>query len=136
MRRSLIQQIAAIAVSSCVLLAGPANAQSSPPEKSKGMSAKPISAISLSEEIDGVQARHLRAVLVTVESGGANPLHNHLDRPEIIYVLKGRLTDHRGGESKDYGPGESITSGKSTTHWIENRGSEPVTFIAVSIVKQ
>jgi quercetin dioxygenase-like cupin family protein len=136
MRTASVQQIASIAVGIVILFSGVASGQSSPPEKAKGISSKPISTINLGEEIEAVQGRVLRAVLVTVEPGGGNPLHNHVDRPEIIYVLKGRLTDHRGDQSKDYGPGEAITSGKSTTHWIENRGSEPVSFIGVSIVKQ
>ena len=138
-RRMLATSVSRTAVtlfSFAVLIAvSPALGQSGPPEKAKGIAGKPLSTVNLADEI-GIPGRALRASLVTVEPGGATPVHDHSGRPEIIYVLKGKLTEHRGGESKEFGPGETFTSGKATTHWIENRGSEPVIFLGTSIVTQ
>jgi quercetin dioxygenase-like cupin family protein len=118
------------------LSVGASIGQQTPPEKAKGFVGKPLSTIDLAGEIEGMQGRNLRMSQVTLDPGGATPLHDHAGRPEIIYVLRGRLTENRGGEAKDYGPGETISTGKDTRHWIENKTADPVILIAVSIIKQ
>jgi hypothetical protein len=45
-------------------------------------------------------------LLATVDPGGVfGPIHDHNDRPGIVYVLQGTFTDHRNGGATDYGPG-------------------------------
>ena len=83
-----------------------------------------------------MSGRVLKQHRTTIEPGGAIPLHDHNDRPEIIFVFAGRLTDHQGGESREYGPGESYAVGKNTRHWLENKGTEPAVFVATSIIKR
>ena len=134
MRTASAQRVASIAIGVVLLIvAGFASGQANPPAKATGIKGKPT-VMDLAAEIDGMQGRMLRSSFVTVDPGGATPLHTHVDRPEIIFIVTGRLTEHRGGDSKEYGPGETITSGRSTSHWIQNRSSEPVTFIATSII--
>jgi quercetin dioxygenase-like cupin family protein len=113
-----------------------AASQSGPPDKAKGVTRKELAVIDLATEIEGMAGRALRQHRTTIDAGGAIPLHDHVDRPEILFVFSGRLTDHQGAESKEYGPGESFTVGRNTKHWLENRGLEPATFIATSILKQ
>jgi mannose-6-phosphate isomerase-like protein (cupin superfamily) len=110
--------------------------QSVPPEKDRGVGRKELAVIDLASEIDGMTGRVLRQHRTTLEPGGAIRLHDHVDRPEILFVVTGRLTDHQGSESRDYGPGESYAVGKNNRHWLENRGTEPATFIGTSILKK
>ena len=126
--------LAAIAIG--LLTSDWALSQSGPPEKARGVSRNELAAIDLGNEIDGMSGRVLRQHRTTIDPGGAIPLHDHVDRPEILFVFAGRLTDLQGTESKEYGVGESFTVGKATRHWLENRGSEPATFIATSILKK
>jgi quercetin dioxygenase-like cupin family protein len=136
MRRALTKRLALIAIALGLLTVGGfAAGQATPPARMIGIKGKPT-VMDLGPEIDGMEGRMLRISFVTVDPGGGTPLHTHGDRPEIIYVTTGHLTEHRNGESKEYGPGETITSGKNTSHWIENRSSEQVTFIATSIIKK
>ena len=116
--------------------AGWAMGQSEPPDKARGVSRKDLTSISLAGEIDGMSGRVLKQHRTTIEPGGAIPLHDHVDRPEIIFVFAGRLVDHQGSDSKEYSAGESYAVGKSTRHWLENKGAEPAVFIATSIIKQ
>jgi quercetin dioxygenase-like cupin family protein len=75
--------------------------------------------------------------MVTIEPGGVfGPLHDHKDRPGIVYVLQGTITDHRNGAAKDYGPGVGWPEDRNTTHWLENRGRIPAIEISVDIVRQ
>ena len=64
--------------------------------------------------------------MVTIEPGGIfGPIHDHKDRPGMVYILQGTITDHRDGVAKEYGPGVGWPEDRNTTHWLENRGTIP-----------
>jgi quercetin dioxygenase-like cupin family protein len=111
------------------------NEQATP--ETKGVSVKLLAALDLGPEIEGMAGRQLRMRMVTFEPGGVfGPVHDHKDRPGMVYILQGTITDHRNGAAKDYGPGVGWPEDKSTTHWLENRGTTPAVEISVDIVKQ
>jgi quercetin dioxygenase-like cupin family protein len=102
----------------------------------KGVSAELLGTVDLGPEIEGMAGRQLRMRLVTFEPGAVyGPVHDHVDRPGIVYILQGTITDHRDGTSADYGPGLGWPEDRNTTHWLENRGSIPAVEISVDIVK-
>jgi len=105
------------------------------PDKSRGVSRIELTSIDLATELEGMAGRTLRQHKTTIEPGGMIAVHDHVDRPEIILVFAGRLTDHQGIEARDYEAGQSYAVGRKTTHWLENRGSEPAVFVATSLVK-
>jgi quercetin dioxygenase-like cupin family protein len=105
--------------------------------ETKGVTVKPLAAIDLGPEIEGMAGRQLRMRMVTFEPGGVfGPVHNHKDRPGVVYILQGTITDHRDGVAKEYGPGVGWPEDKNTTHWLENRGTTPAVEISVDIVRQ
>ena len=115
---------------------GPASAQQAPPTENKGVKMDALATIDLGPEIDGMQGRQLRLRLVTVDPGGVIALHSHKDRPAVVRVLQGTLTEHReGGGGKEYTEGESWSEGKETTHWAENKGTKPTVLIVGDIFK-
>jgi quercetin dioxygenase-like cupin family protein len=72
----------------------------------------------------------------TMEPGGVfGPLHDHVDRPGMVYILQGTITDVRDGVATDYGPGPGWPEDRNTVHWLENRGTEPAIEISVDIVR-
>ncbi len=109
--------------------------QSSP--ETKGVAIMHLAAIDLGPEIEGMAGRQLRMRMVTIEPGGViGPIHNHIDRPGVVYILEGTITDHRNGMAKDYGPGVGWPEDKNTTHWLENRGRTTAVEISVDIFNQ
>ena len=111
--------------------------QQAPPTENKGLTAPVVASLDLGPEIDGMQGRQLRMRLLTLEPGGVIAVHPHKDRPTVVRVLQGTLTELReGGYVKEYREGDSWAEGKTTTHWSENRGTKPVVFIVVDILKQ
>jgi quercetin dioxygenase-like cupin family protein len=105
--------------------------------ETKGVTVKLLAALDLGAEIEGMAGRQLRMRMVTIEPGGVfGPIHDHIDRPGMVYMLQGTITDHRNGVSKDYGPGVGWPEDKNTTHWLENRGGTPAVEISVDIVRQ
>lgn len=105
--------------------------------ETKGVTVKLLSALDLGPEIEGMEGRQLRMRLVTIEPGGVfGPIHDHVDRPGIVYILQGTITDHRNGVATDYGPGLGWPEDRNTLHWLENRGTIPAVEISVDIVRQ
>ena len=110
--------------------------QKASPE-TKGVKVNQLAAIDLGPEIDGMAGRQLRMRMVTIEPGGViGPVHNHIDRPGVVYILQGTITDHRNGEAREYGPGLGWPEDKSTIHWLENKGTVTAIEISVDIFNQ
>ncbi|WP_411836329.1 cupin domain-containing protein [Pseudomonas chlororaphis subsp. aurantiaca] len=105
--------------------------------ETKGVAVQLLATVDLGPEIEGMAGRQLRMRLVTIEAGGVfGPIHNHKDRPGVVYILEGTITDHRNSLDTDYGPGLGWPEGRDTTHWLENRGTVPAREISVDIVWQ
>jgi quercetin dioxygenase-like cupin family protein len=111
------------------------NEQAAP--ETKGVTVKLLATVDLGPEIEGMERRQFRMRMVTIEPGGMiGPIHDHKDRPGIVYILQGTITDHRDGVDTDYGPGVGWPEDRHTNHWIENRGTIPALEISVDIVRQ
>jgi quercetin dioxygenase-like cupin family protein len=104
--------------------------------ETKGVTVRQLAALDLGPEIEGMAGRQLRMRMVTIEPGGVfGPIHDHKDRPGMVYILQGTITDHRNGVAKEYGPGVGWPEDKNTTHWLENRGTTPAVEISVDLVR-
>jgi quercetin dioxygenase-like cupin family protein len=105
--------------------------------ETQGVRSQVLGTVDLGPEIEGMDGRELRMRMVTIEPGGVfGPLPDHKDRPGIVYILQGTITDHRDGVATDYGPGLGWPENRNTLHWLENRGSIPAVEISVDIVWQ
>lgn len=102
-----------------------------------GVAVKVLATVDLGGEIEGMAGRQLRMRMVTLEPGGVfGPIHDHAGRPGLVYILQGTITDHRNGVATEYGPGVGWPEDRTTTHWLENRGTIPAVEISVDIVRQ
>jgi quercetin dioxygenase-like cupin family protein len=80
------------------------NEQAAP--ETNGVAVEFLATVDLGPEIEGMAGRQLRMRMATIEPGGVFcPMHDHNDRPGIVYILQGMITDHRNGVATDYGPG-------------------------------
>jgi quercetin dioxygenase-like cupin family protein len=104
--------------------------------ETRGVKAELLTAVDLGPEIEGMAGRQLRMRMFTFEPGAVfSPIHDHKDRPGIVYILKGTITDHGSGDATDYGPGVGWPEDGKTTHWLENRGTVPAVEISVDIIR-
>ena len=102
-----------------------------------GVVTQELATVDLAGEIEGLEGRQLRMRLVTIAPGGVfGPLHDHVDRPGLVYILQGTITDHRDGTSTDYGPGVGWPEDRHSVHWLENRGSVAAIEVSVDIVRK
>ena len=60
----------------------------------KGVTDTVLSAIDLSQEPARIEGRTLRLRKLVVQPGGIVPWHSHADRPAIIYIVQGTITEY------------------------------------------
>lgn len=102
-----------------------------------GVTSQVLATVDLAGEIEGLEGRQLRLRMVTIEPGGVfGPIHDHVGRPGVVYVLAGTITDHRDGVTTEYGPGPGWPEDRHTMHWLENTGTIPAVEISVDIVRR
>ena len=105
--------------------------------ETRGVTVQQLGAVDLGAELEGMEGRELRMRLFTIEPGGVlGPVHDHRDRPGMVYILQGTITDHRDGVATDYGPGVGWPEDRNPWHWLENRGEVAAVEISVDIVRQ
>ncbi len=104
--------------------------------ETKGVTTELLAALDLGPELEGMAGRQLRMRMVTMEAGAVyGPIHNHKERPGLVYILEGTITDHRDGVATEYGPGVGWPEDRNTLHWLENRGTTRAVEISVDIVR-
>jgi quercetin dioxygenase-like cupin family protein len=103
--------------------------------ETKGVTSELLKTIDLGVEIEGMDGLVFRMRKFTFEPGAVyGPLHDHIGRPGLVFILEGTITDHRDGVATDYGPGLGWPEDRNTLHWLENRGSVPAVEVSVDIV--
>lgn len=137
MKRERLFRLAVLSLGFILVVGlGGAAEEKAPPKENKGMKAPVVTSIDLGPEIEGMQGRQLRMRMFTLEPGGVIGIHSHKDRPAAVHMISGTATEFReGGVEKVHKAGDSWSEGKETTHWMENRGTEPAVFFSVDIVK-
>ncbi|TML92946.1 MAG: cupin domain-containing protein [Actinobacteria bacterium] len=110
------------------------NEQAAP--DTQGVTAALLATVDLGPEIEGMTGRELRMRMFTFEPGAVfGPVHDHIDRPGVVYILQGTITDHRNSVATEYGPGVGWPEDRYTRHWLENRGTVPAVEISVDVVR-
>jgi len=114
--------------------AGLALGQHRAPTDYKAVEESVLAAIDLAKEIESIENRELRVSRAIVAPGGHIGLHSHQGDPTIVYVLGGVLTNHHDdGTTEEFRSGQVFAEFGPRSHWVENQGSTPVTFIAANI---
>lgn len=114
--------------------AGLAVGQQPAPTDYKGVKETVLAAIDLAKEIESVENRELRVSRATVAPGGYIGLHSHKSDPTIVYVLGGTVTNHHDdGTTEEFPTGQAFAEFGSRPHWLENKGTTSLVFIAANI---
>ena len=114
--------------------AGLALRAQAPPTDWRGFSEQVVAGIWLRSEIDAVADRQLRMTRANLAPGGHVPWHSHRGDPTVVYVLAGVLTNHHDdGTVVDYRAGDAFAEFGVRQHWIENRGTAPLVYIAANL---
>ena len=116
------------------MMAGATKPDSTP---AKGVSDNVLASIDLAQEPAQIHGRLLRLRKLTVEPGGVVPWHSHGDRPAIIYIVTGEITEYA---SNCAGPlihkaGDVARETHATSHWWKNTGTETVVLLSADLLR-
>ena len=109
-------------------------------QQDKSMAAKDVTdtvlaSVDLSKEMIAANDHLLRMRRLVIQPGGIVPWHSHADRPALIYVVQGEITEyastcavpilHKAGDV-------SVDAGRA--HWWKNTGKKTVVLISSDIL--
>jgi quercetin dioxygenase-like cupin family protein len=103
----------------------------------KGVDEKLLGQIDLSKEKVNVPGRLFRMRRLVIEPGGEVAWHSHEDRPALIYIISGSITEYSSHCSVpiEHAAGDLSIEQAGLSHWWKNNGKEVVTLISVDIAK-
>ena len=82
-----------------------------------------------------VQDRKFRLRRLVIQPGGIVPWHSHGDRPAIIYVVEGSVTEYASNCAVPivHKAGDVARETHATAHWWQNNGKAAVTLLSFDI---
>jgi quercetin dioxygenase-like cupin family protein len=94
------------------------------------------SSTDLGKESIGANGYLFRLRQLDIKPGGVVPWHSHGERPAMIYMVKGTVTEYSSSCAVPivHKAGDVAPEKKGTSHWWQNTGTEPVVLISVDIL--
>ena len=101
-----------------------------------GVTDEVLSHIDLSKEAVKLNDRLFRLRQLVVQPGGVVPTHSHGDRPALIYIVDGSITEYSSNCAVpiEHKAGEAAMESVGLSHWWKNNGSKPVVLISADIL--
>jgi quercetin dioxygenase-like cupin family protein len=105
------------------------------PAKAKGVTDTVLTSIDLVNEPVMLKDHALRLRRLVIQPGGIVPWHSHTDRPAIIYIIAGTITEYRSTCAVPivHRAGESTAEVKGTSHWWKNTGKRTVVLFSADL---
>ena len=100
----------------------------------KGVEAQELGRVDTGENCPGHVLRMRR---VTFEPGASIPMHSHKERPEVVLVMEGTLTNKVKGQSPtQLAAGTVGINGTEVEHEPANETSKPVVILTAELIKK
>jgi len=101
----------------------------------KGVVDKVIGSIDLANEKVKLAGYQLRMRHFTIAPGGEVPWHSHADRPALIYILQGTITEFTStcADPIVHKAGDLAVENHEVSHWWRNTGKETVLLVSFDL---
>jgi len=101
----------------------------------KDVAEKLLGQIDLSKEKVAVSGHHFRMRRLDIQPGGEVAWHSHEDRPALIYVVSGTITEYSSHCAVPivHKTGELSVEQAGLSHWWKNTSKKPVVLISADI---
>ncbi len=101
----------------------------------KDVMEKLLGQIDLSKEKVAVAGHHFRMRRLDIKPGGEVAWHSHADRPALIYVVSGTITEYASTCAVPivHTTGELSLEQAGLSHWWKNTSDKPVVLISADI---
>lgn len=103
----------------------------------KGVTDTVLTTIDVSNEPAAIAGRSFRLRRLMIQPGGVVPWHSHSERPAIIYVVQGSVTEYASSCSVPivHKAGESTRELHTTAHWWKNTGKGVAILLSSDLLK-
>ncbi len=103
----------------------------------KGVTDTVLTTIDVASEPAAIAGRSFRMRRLVVQPGGVVPWHSHGERPAIIYVVQGTVTEYASSCSAPivHRAGESTPELHTTSHWWKNTGKGVAILLSSDLLK-
>lgn len=97
-----------------------------------------IATVEIDKEPFNIEGRVLRTRTLMIEPGTVVPWHSHDDRPAIMYVVKGELTEYASNCAVPvtYKAGDYVAEGPGLSHWWQNNGDETTMLVSTDLLRK
>lgn len=104
--------------------------------KPKAVTDTVIGQIDVAREPVQIKDRLFRLRRLEIMPGGEVPWHEHKDRPAIIYVVKGTITEYSSDCAVPivHKAGEVSAETHGVSHWWKNTGKETVVLLSADLL--
>jgi quercetin dioxygenase-like cupin family protein len=95
-----------------------------------------LGSLDLAKEPVAIQDRQFRLRRLEVQPGGEVPWHSHEDRPAIIYIVAGEVTEYSSDCALPilHKAGEVSVESHGVAHWWKNNGKVPAVLISADLL--
>ena len=102
----------------------------------EGVTDTVLSSIDLAKEAVQLNDRQLRLRRLEVQPGGVVPWHGHDDRPALIYVVQGTITEYSSNCSVpiEHAAGEAAMESAGLSHWWKNTGKTAAVLLSADLL--
>lgn len=103
----------------------------------KGVTDKVLTTIDVAAEPAAIAGRSFRLRRLTIAPGGVVPWHDHAERPAIIHVVSGTVTEYASTCSVPivHKAGETTPERNATSHWWKNTGKATAVLLSSDLLK-
>lgn len=101
----------------------------------KAVEEKLLGSINLAKEKIHIDGRLLRLRRLVVQPGGEVAWHSHEDRPALIYVTDGAITEYSShcAAPIEHKAGDLSVESGGLSHWWKNNSKKPVTLLSADV---
>ncbi len=103
----------------------------------KGVTDTVLTTIDVAHEPAVIAGRNVRLRRLEIAPGGVVPWHSHGERPAIIYVVAGTVTEYASTCDVPivHTTGEAVAELHATSHWWKNTGKTKAVLLSSDLLK-
>ncbi len=102
----------------------------------KGVTDTVLTSIDVAKEPAHIEGRLFRMRRLVIQPGGVVPWHSHGERPAIIYVVSGEVTEYASSCSVPivHRAGDATPELHVTSHWWKNTGKATAVLLSADLM--
>jgi quercetin dioxygenase-like cupin family protein len=103
----------------------------------RGVTDTVIASLDVAKEPIAIDGRLFRLRRLEIQPGGVVPWHSHAERPAIIYVQSGEVTEYSSlcKTPLVHRAGEATPELSGAAHWWKNSGQTPAVLLSADLLK-